>query len=161
MREVRICMLLVFFFSSRRRHTRYWRDWSSDVCSSDLTTAGPGEKGHETWEPRDAYLRGGASTWITGSYDPELDLVYWGTGNAGAWNPAKRKGDNLYVATLLAIKPKTGEIAWYYQVAPNDIWDWDSWEIILGDLRVNGQMRKVAMHMSRNGFLYVLDRTNG
>lgn len=125
------------------------------------TTAGPGEKGHETWEPRESYLRGGASTWITGSYDPELDLVYWGTGNAGAWNPAKRKGDNLYVATLLAIKPKTGEIAWYYQIAPNDIWDWDSWEIILGDLRVNGQMRKVAMHLSRNGFLYVLDRTNG
>jgi len=125
------------------------------------TTAGPGEKGHETWEPRESYLRGGASTWITGSYDPELDLVYWGTGNAGAWNPAKRKGDNLYVATLLAIRPKTGEIAWHYQVAPNDIWDWDSWEIILGDLNVNGQARKVAMHLSRNGFLYVLDRTNG
>ena len=125
------------------------------------TTAGPGEKGYETWEPRESYARGGASTWITGSYDPELDLVYWGTGNAGAWNPAKRQGDNLYVATLLAIKPKTGEIAWHYQVAPNDIWDWDSWEIILGDLRVNGQMRKVAMQLSRNGFLYVLDRTNG
>ena len=125
------------------------------------TTAGPGEKGHETWEPREAHLRGGASTWITGSYDPELDLVYWGTGNAGAWNPAKRQGDNLYVSSLLALRPKTGEIAWHYQVAPNDVWDWDSWEIILGDVRVNGQMRKVAMHVSRNGFLYVLDRTNG
>ena len=107
------------------------------------TTAGPGEKGHETWEPRESYLRGGASTWITGSYDPELDLVYWGTGNAGAWNPAKRRGDNLYAATILAIRPKTGEIAWHYQFAPNDIWDWDSWENILGELRVNGQMRKV------------------
>ncbi len=125
------------------------------------TTAGPGEKGHDTWEPRETYERGGASTWITGSYDPELDLVYWGTGNAGPWTSEKRKGDNLYVASLLAIKPKTGEIAWHYQVAPNDVWDWDSWEIILGDLRVNGQMRKVAMHMSRNGFLYVLDRANG
>src|SRR5688572_25444519 len=108
-------------------------------------TAGSGEKGHDTWQPATSYERGGASTWITGSYDPELDLVYWGTGNAGAWNPANRKGDNLYVATILAIKPKTGEIAWHYQVAPNDIWDWDSWEIILGDIRVNGAMRKVAM----------------
>ncbi len=125
------------------------------------TTAGPGEKGHDTWEPPETYMRGGASTWITGSYDPELDLVYWGTGNAGPWTSEKRKGDNLYVASLLAIRPKTGEIVWHYQVAPNDVWDWDSWEIILGDLRVEGRMRKVAMHMSRNGFLYVLDRSNG
>jgi alcohol dehydrogenase (cytochrome c) len=125
------------------------------------TTAGPGEKGYETWEPREAHLRGGASTWITGSYDPELDLVYWGTGNAGAWNPHNRKGDNLYAASILAVRPKTGEIAWHYQVAPNDVWDWDSWEIILGDVRVNGQVRKVAMQLSRNGFLYVLDRANG
>jgi alcohol dehydrogenase (cytochrome c) len=125
------------------------------------TTAGPGEKGHETWDPPSAHLRGGASTWITGSYDPELDLVYWGTGNAGAWNPAKRRGDNLYVASILAIKPKTGEIAWHYQIAPNDIWDWDTWEIILADIPVNGQKRKVAMQVARNGFLYVLDRTNG
>jgi alcohol dehydrogenase (cytochrome c) len=125
------------------------------------TTAGPGEKGHDTWDPPSSYQRGGASTWITGSYDPELDLVYWGTGNAGAWNPAKRRGDNLYVASILAIKPKTGEIAWHYQVAPNDIWDWDLWENILADMPVNGQMRKVLMQVSRNGFLYVLDRTNG
>lgn len=125
------------------------------------TTAGPGEKGHETWDPPETYLRGGASTWITGSYDPELDLVYWGTGNAGPWTSEKRKGDNLYVASLLAIRPKTGEIAWHYQVAPNDVWDWDSWEIILGEIRVGGKPRKVAMHMSRNGFLYVLDRANG
>jgi alcohol dehydrogenase (cytochrome c) len=125
------------------------------------TTAGPGEKGHDTWEPPETYQHGGASTWISGSYDPELDLAYWGTGNAGPWTSEKRKGDNLYVASILAIKPKTGEIAWHYQVAPNDVWDWDTWEIILGDLRVNGQMRKVAMHMSRNGFLYVLDRANG
>ncbi len=125
------------------------------------TTAGPGEKGHDTWEPRETYLHGGASTWITGSYDPELDLVYWGTGNAGPWTSEKRKGDNLYVASILAIKPKTGEIVWHYQLAPNDVWDWDTWEIILGELRVDGKMRKVAMNMSRNGFLYVIDRTNG
>ena len=125
------------------------------------TTAGPGEKGHDTWQPPESYLRGGASTWITGSYDPELDLAYWGTGNGGPWNDAKRKGDNLYVASVIAIRPKTGEIAWHYQFAPNDVWDWDSWEMIHGDVTVNGQRRKVIMHMARNGFLYVIDRTNG
>ena len=125
------------------------------------TTAGPGEKGHETWEPREAYLHGGASTWITGSYDPELDLLYWGTGNGGPWNDAKRKGDNLYVASVLALRPKTGEVVWHYQFAPNDVFDWDSWEMIQSELTVNGQQRKVIMHMARNGFLYVIDRTNG
>jgi alcohol dehydrogenase (cytochrome c) len=125
------------------------------------TTAGPGEKGHETWEPRETHLNGGASTWITGSYDPELDLVYWGTGNAGPWNGDNRKGDNLYAASVLALRPKTGEIVWHYQFAPNDVWDWDSWEMIQADIPVNGQKRKVVMHVARNGFLYVLDRTNG
>ena len=125
------------------------------------TTAGPGEKGHDTWNPPETYQNGGASTWISGSYDPELDLAYWGTGNAGPWTSEKRKGDNLYVASILAIRPKTGEIAWHYQIAPNDVWDWDTWETILGEINVNGQKRKVGMHMSRNGFLYVLDRANG
>jgi alcohol dehydrogenase (cytochrome c) len=126
------------------------------------TTAGPGEKGHDTWEPRQAYEHGGASTWITGSYDPELDLMYWGTGNAGPWNPAVRKGDNLYVASVIAVRPKTGEIAWHYQFVPNDSFDWDSlWELILTDMTIDGQKRKVVMQMNRNGFLYVIDRTNG
>jgi alcohol dehydrogenase (cytochrome c) len=126
------------------------------------TTAGPGEKGHETWEPREAYRNGGGSTWITGSYDAELDLMYWGTGNAGPWNPVVRKGDNLYTASVLAMRPKTGEVVWHYQFTPNDVFDWDAvWEIILADMQVNGQTRKVAMQMNRNGFLYVLDRTNG
>ena len=126
------------------------------------TTAGPGEKGHDTWEPRDAYKTGGASTWITGSYDPELDLAYWGTGNAGAWNPVNRKGDNLYAASVIAIRPKTGEIVWHYQFVPNDAFDWDSlWELILAEIPIDGQTRKVVMQMNRNGFLYVIDRTNG
>ncbi len=126
------------------------------------TTAGPGEKGYETWEPRDSHKTGGASTWITGSYDPELDLVYWGTGNAGAWNPVNRKGDNLYAAAVIAVRPKTGEIVWHYQFVPNDVFDWDSlWELILADMNIDGQMRKVVMQMNRNGFLYVIDRTNG
>jgi len=126
------------------------------------TTAGPGEKGHDTWQPPESHRNGGASTWITGSYDPQLDLVYWGTGNAGAWNPVNRKGDNLYAASVIAVKPRTGEIAWHYQFVPNDVFDWDSlWELILAEINVDGQMRKVLMQMNRNGFLYVIDRTNG
>ena len=77
------------------------------------TTAGPGEKGHETWPKDDSYMRGGASTWITGSYDPELDLTYWGTSNGGPWGANWRPGDNLWVASVIAIRPKTGEIAWH------------------------------------------------
>jgi len=126
------------------------------------TVAGPGEKGHETWEPRESYRNGGGSTWITGSYDPELDLMYWGTGNAGPWNPKARRGDNLYTASVIAVRPQTGEIAWHYQFTPNDVFDWDAvWEIILADIPVDGRLRKVAMQMNRNGFLYVLDRANG
>lgn len=126
------------------------------------TVAGPGEPGGDTWPQGDAYLHGGGSTWITGSYDPELDLVYWGTGNAGPWNPTVRPGDNLYTASLLAIRPKTGEIAWHYQFTPNDMFDYDAcWEPILADIDVAGQKRQVVMQLNRNGFLYVLDRTNG
>ena len=142
----------------------YLDGWDPDTGKKlwrRYTTAGPGEKGHETWNPPEAYLHGGASTWITGSYDPELDLLYWSTGNAGPWNDVRRKGDNLYVSSVLAIKPKTGEIAWHYQFAPNDVWDWDSWENVLGEVRVDGQMRKVLMHTHRNGFLYVIDRATG
>src|SRR6187549_3616698 len=126
------------------------------------TVPGPGEKGHETWNPSESYLHGGASTWITGSYDPELDLMYWGTGNAAPYNPENRKGDNLYAASIIAVRPKTGEIVWHYQAVPNDIYDWDTvWEIILADIMVEGKVRKVAMQMNRNGFLYVLDRATG
>jgi alcohol dehydrogenase (cytochrome c) len=126
------------------------------------TVPAPGEPGSETWPKDDSWQRGGGSTWMTGSYDPELDLVYWGTGNAAPWNPASRPGDNLYTASLLAIKPKTGAVAWHYQLVPNEMFDLDAtWEWILGDLNVNGSRRKVAMHMSRGGFLYVVDRTNG
>src|SRR5689334_12588093 len=127
------------------------------------TIPAPGEKGYETW-PQDgeAYKRGGGTTWITGSYDPELDLVYWGTGNAGPWNPAYRNGDSLYSASVIAVRPKTGEIVWHYQFTPNDSYDYDGVnENVLADLRVDGEMRKVLMHADRNGFFYVIDRTNG
>jgi alcohol dehydrogenase (cytochrome c) len=107
-------------------------------------------------------LRGGGSTWITGSYDPELDLAYWGTGNGGPWNPTLRPGDNLYTASVLAIKPKTGEVAWHFQFFPNEGYDLDAnWEMILADVAVDGVKRKVAMQLTRGGFLYVLDRANG
>ena len=126
------------------------------------TIPAPGEKGSETWPKDDSWQHGGGSTWITGSYDPELDLVFWGIGNAGPWNPGGRPGDNLYTASVLAIKPKTGEVAWHYQLVPNEMFDLDAaWEWILADIPVDGAKRKVMMHFSRGGFLYVLDRTNG
>jgi alcohol dehydrogenase (cytochrome c) len=121
-----------------------------------------GEKGSETWPAGEASSHGGGSTWITGSYDPKLDLVYWGTGNSAPWNPTSRGGDNLYTASVLAIRPKTGEIVWYYQLVPNEMFDLDAtWEWIIADIAVKGKPRQVLMHMSRGGFLYVVDRTNG
>lgn len=126
------------------------------------TTAAPDEKGGETWGVKDSHLHGGGSTWITGSYDPELDLLYWGTGNAGPWNPNYRKGDSLYTASVIAVRPKSGEIAWHYQFTPNDVFDYDAVsEMILGQLPVQGQERKVLMQLNRNGFAYVLDRASG
>ena len=122
-----------------------------------------GEKGNETWpQDTDAWKTGGGSSWITGSYDPELDLMFWGTGNPAPWASQSRPGDNLYTASIIALRPKTGELVWYYQTTPNDQYDYDAnWEVILGELDVAGVKRKVAMQLNRNGFLYVLDRTNG
>jgi len=126
------------------------------------TTAGPGEKGHETWPAGDAYLRGGGSTWITGSYDPELDLVYWGTSNGGPWTATARPGDNLWISSVIAFRPKTGEMVWHYQWTPAETYDFDgNNENVLADITVGGVKRKVLMHADRNGFLYTLDRANG
>ena len=122
-----------------------------------------GEKGNETWpQNNNAWEVGGGSSWITGSYDPELDLTYWGVGNPAPWASQSRPGDNLYTSSVLALRPKTGEIVWYYQFTPGDAYDYDaSWELILSDINVAGQRRKVLMQLNRNGFLYVIDRTNG
>ena len=133
-----------------------WRTW---------TIPEPGQKGSETW-PKDmpeAWKYGGGSTWQPGSYDPELDLFYIGTGNAEPYNPKYRAGmDSLYAASLLAIRPKTGEIVWYYQFVPNDSFDFDGTaESILADVKIKGKARKVLFNVNKNGFLYVLDRTNG
>jgi alcohol dehydrogenase (cytochrome c) len=125
------------------------------------TTAAPDQKGGDTW-PGDTYLKGGAPTWLTGAYDPELDLVYWGTGNGGPWNPNARKGDNLYIASVVAIRPKTGELVWHYQFSPNDPYDYDATEVgMLVDMKIGGKDRKVLAQANRNGFFYVLDRANG
>lgn len=125
------------------------------------TTAAPDQKGGDTW-PGDTYQKGGAPTWLTGAYDPELDLVYWGTGNGGPWNPNARKGDNLYIASVVAIRPKTGELVWHYQFSPNDPYDYDATEVgMLVDMKIAGKQRKVLAQANRNGFFYVLDRANG
>jgi len=127
------------------------------------TIPAPGEPGSETWPKNsDAWTRGGGPTWRSGSYDPQLDLVYWGTGNAEPYDPRPREGlDSLYTNSVLAIRPKTGEVACYYQYTPNDVYDVDATdENVLADLQVNGQPRKVMIQTNKNGFLYVLDRTN-
>ena len=125
------------------------------------TTAAGNEKGADTW-PGDTAMKGGAPTWLTGAYDPELDLVYWGTGNGGPWNAEARKGDNLYIASVVAFRPKTGEIVWHYQFTPNDPYDYDATEVgMLVDMKIEGKTRKVLAQANRNGFFYVLDRANG
>ena len=128
------------------------------------TTAAVGEKGGDTWKPGMAD-NGGAPTWLTGTYDPELDLVYWGTGNGGPWNPATRGGDSLYICSVLAIRPSTGEMVWHYQFSPGDPYDYDGTnELVLAELpgvAGNSGTTKVLMQANRNGFFYVIDRTNG
>jgi len=127
------------------------------------TIPAPGEPGSETWPKNsDAWTQGGGPTWRSGSYDPQLDLVYWGTGNAEPYDPRPREGlDSLFTNSVLAIRPKTGEVACYFQFTPNDVYDVDATdEFVLADLRVAGQLRKVMIQTNKNGFLYVLDRTN-
>ena len=125
------------------------------------TIPAPGEPGAETW-PGESGLHGGGSTWITGSYDPELDLVLWGTGNPAPWNPAHRQGDNLHTNSILAIQPKTGKIVWTYQMTPNDPFDYDGVnELVQAELSIDGTPRKVIMQANRNGFLYVIERATG
>ena len=125
------------------------------------TTAAPGEPGGDTWKG-EAYKTGGAPTWLTGSYDPELNLVYWGVGNGGPWNAAARGGDSLYIGSVLALKPSTGEIVWHYQFSPGDPYDYDGVnELVLADLPINGKTTKVLMQANRNGFFYVIDRSTG
>jgi alcohol dehydrogenase (cytochrome c) len=125
------------------------------------TIAGPGDPEAKSW-PGDTWQHGGGSTWITGSFDPELHTVFWGTGNAGSWNPTQHPGDNLYSCSVLALDPKTGKMKWHFQFSPNDPYDYDSVaEMVLADLNVGGKPTKALMDVNRNGFMYVLDRTDG
>jgi alcohol dehydrogenase (cytochrome c) len=128
------------------------------------TIPGPGERGHETWDGGgDAWAHGGASVWLTGSYDAELDLTYWGIGNPGPdWNPAQRPGDNLYSDSVVALAAETGELEWHFQFTPNDPYDYDSVQIpVLIDAPLAGTSGKLMLWANRNGFFYVLDRVDG
>jgi len=127
------------------------------------TVPGAGERGSETWPGTDVMARGGGSIWMTGTYDPDLNLIYFGTGNP---NPDfygdDRKGDNLYTESLIALDPNTGTLKWHYQFTPHDTHDWDSTQVpILADVPVNGRIRKVVLFANRNGFFYSLDRSTG
>ncbi len=128
------------------------------------TEPDPGQPGSETWpKDSDAILHGGGMTWMTGTYDPALNLLYWGTGNP---NPVLvgdgRAGDNLYTCSILALNPDTGKLAWYFQPSPHDVHDWDAVETpVLFDAEFQGKKRKLLAQASRNGFFFVLDRTNG
>ena len=126
------------------------------------TVPGPGEPGNETWEG-DSWRTGGAPTWLTGVYDPELDLIYWGGGNpAPDWNGDLRLGDNLYSSSVLALDGKTGEIVWHFQFTPHDVWDWDAIQVpVLAEVELSGELRKVMLWANRNAFYYLLDRESG
>jgi alcohol dehydrogenase (cytochrome c) len=127
------------------------------------TIPAPGEPGNETWGGKDSWKTGGGSTWLTGSYDPELKLLYWQTGNPGPdWNGDNRPGDNLYTCSVLALNPDDGTIKWHFQFTPHDTHDWDSNEtLVLFDDVVGGRPRKLLAQGNRNGFYYVLDRATG
>jgi alcohol dehydrogenase (cytochrome c) len=122
----------------------------------------PGEPGHETWAG-DSWKTGGGSVWVTGSYDPDLNLTYWGIGNPGPdWNGDNRKGDNLYTDSVVALDADTGKLKWHFQFSPHDEFDYDSVQIpVLVDVEWQGRPRKVMLWANRNGYFYVLDRTNG
>ncbi len=128
------------------------------------TIPAPGEPGSETWPPSpEVMARGGGATWATGTYDPELNLLYWGTGNPNPdYYGADRRGDNLYANSIVALDAKTGTLEWHYQFTPHDTHDWDSNHVpVLADLAMGGDRRKVVMVANRNGFFYVLDRVDG
>ena len=130
-----------------------WRFW---------TIPAAGEAGSETWNGKGMAHPGGA-TWFTGSYDPELKLLYWQVGNPGPdHNGDQREGDNLYSDSVVALDVQTGKLKWHYQFTPHDVWDWDAQEpLVLADTVWQGQPRKLMLQANRNGFFYVLDRTNG
>ncbi len=132
---------------------RLWRFW---------TIPGPGEPGSSSW-PGKQYLLGGGTTWMPGTYDPELNTLYWGTSNPSPdFDGSVRPGDDLYTDCVLALDPDTGKLKWHFQFTPHDLFDYDSTETpVLIDASFQGRPRKLLVEANRNGFLYVLDRTTG
>ena len=126
------------------------------------TIPGSGDRGSETWSG-EAWQHGGGSVWVTGSYDPALNLTYWGVGNPGPdWNPDQRPGDNLYTDSVVALDPDTGALKWHYQFTPNDGYDYDSVQVpVLVDMNWRGTPSKLMLWANRNGYFYVLDRRDG
>ena len=130
-----------------------WRFW---------TIPAPGEPGSASW-PGDSYLHGGGTTWMPGTYDPELNTIYWGTSNpAPDFDGGPRPGDDLYTDCVLALDPDTGKLKWYFQFTPHDLFDFDATETpVLIDAEYQGRPRKLLVEANRNGFLYILDRVDG
>ena len=131
-----------------------WRFW---------TVPAPGQPGSETWPAGDIYLHGGGTAWMPGTYDPDLNLIYWGTGNPSPdFDGDAREGDNLYTASVLAINPDTGSLKWHFQFTPHDVNDYDAEETpVLVDTTFQGHRRRLLVQANRNGFIYVLDRATG
>lgn len=131
-----------------------WRFW---------TVPGPGEPGHESWGGAQTWRTGAGPTWITGTYDPELDLLYWGTGNPGPdFNGEVRPGDNLYTSSVVALDPDDGTLRWHFQFTPHDVWDYDAVGVpMLVDLPFAGGTIRGLIHADKNGYFYLLDRADG
>ncbi len=132
---------------------RAWRFW---------TIPKPGEEGSDSWSG-DSWKYGGGATWMTGSYDPELNLIYWGVGNPAAdFYGETREGSNLYTDSIIALDADSGELKWYHQEIPHDVWDWDAaYECVLVNLEVEGKERKLLINVNKGGYTWVIDRTNG
>lgn len=130
-----------------------WRFW---------TIPAPGEQGNESW-PGNMYLHGGGTTWMPGTYDAELNTIYWGTGNPSPdFDGSVRPGDDLYTSSLLALDPDTGKLKWYFQYSPHNLYDYDAVQTpVLVDADFKGEPRKLVVSANRDGFLYILDRTDG
>jgi alcohol dehydrogenase (cytochrome c) len=126
-------------------------------------TPKPGEKGSETWPDAQSMEHGGGMPWLPGTYDPELNLIYWGTGNPNPVHAGQgRKGDDLFTCSIVALDADTGTLVWYYQVSPHDTHDWDAVQTpILVNGKFDGKPRKLLIQASRNGYFFVLDRKTG
>ena len=157
---------IIIGMSGGKMGVRGWLDAYDPASGKQLwrfyTIPKPNEPGGNTW-PADAWQHGGGATWLTGSYDPVLNTLYWAVGSPGpTYNPDIRKGDNLYTDSVVALDPDTGKLKWHYQFTPNDGHGWDSTQaLVLADQIVDGKPRKLLLHADRNAMFYALDRSTG